>query len=144
MEYLRIILADRQATVRSAIRLLLEQEESLCVVGEAGSADQLLPQIDCASPDMVLLDWELPGLSGRELLDALLCLRPDIAVIVLSGRPDVRRLALEAGAAAFVTKTEPPDRLLRTVYEQRPKLRGDTKTRPSRPDACLPFVCTSK
>ena len=139
MENLRIILADRQDTVRSAIRLLLEQEESLCVVGEAESADQLLSQIDCASPDMVLLDWDLPGLTGQELLETLLRLRPDISVIVLSGRPDVRRLALEAGAAAFVTKTEPPDRLLSAVYEQGPKPRRDPKTQPSRPDACSPL-----
>ena len=120
---MRILLADDQAKVRSALRLCLEQEPGMSVMGEATDADELLAQVRTACPDIVLLDWELPGLqaanpstgSGQGLLSALRTLCPCLKVIALSGRPETRQVALPAGADAFVSKGDPPEQLLAAV-----------------------------
>ena len=126
---MRILLADDQTKVRSALRLLLEQEPGLSVVGEAAEAEGLLTQVQRTQPDLVLLDWELPGLraadpsapstgpwsfvpgtegsgasSGQRLLSALRSVGCPLRVIALSGHVEAREEALAAGADAFVSK----------------------------------------
>lgn len=108
----RVLLADDQSTVRSALQLLLEEDPRLDVVGEATEAEELLAQVEVTSPDLVLLDWELPGSQAADLLFALHQHYPHLAVIALSGRPEAGRAALAAGADAFVSKGDPPERLL--------------------------------
>lgn len=108
---MRILLADDQAEVRSALRLLLGHEPELLVVGEVTAGAELLPEVRATRPDLVLLDWELPGLQ-RSQLSALRTFRPHLLVVALSCRPEARHAALEAGADAFVSKGDPPERLL--------------------------------
>ncbi|MBC7251241.1 MAG: response regulator transcription factor [Anaerolineae bacterium] len=112
---MRVLLADDQAKVRSALRLLLEQQPGLQVIGEAVDAQGLLDWIKVTCPDLVLLDWELPGFQADDLLLTLFDLCPNLAVIALSGRPEASRAALAAGVDAFVSKGDPPDRLLAAV-----------------------------
>jgi DNA-binding NarL/FixJ family response regulator len=112
---MRVLLADDQTKVRSALRLLLEQEPGLSVVGEAAEAEDLLAQVEATQPDLVLLDWELPGLRTDDRLSALRTLCPRLKVIALSGRAGARRAALAAGVDAFVSKGDPPERLLAAV-----------------------------
>lgn len=114
---MRVLLADDQAKVRSALRLLLEQEPDLNVLGEAVDAQGLLDWVRAACPDVVLLDWELPGLKANSLLPILRQLCPHLKVIALSGRPEARGAALAAGADAFVSKGDLPERLLAAVRE---------------------------
>jgi nucleotide-binding universal stress UspA family protein len=126
---MRVLIVDDQAAVRSALQRLLNEESLLDVVGEVVRAEELLAQAQATQPDLVLLDWELPGLlaanpsrsaprrptivqARRHLLDALHTLHFHPKVIVLSGRPEVRQAALDAGADAFVSKGDPPERLL--------------------------------
>jgi DNA-binding NarL/FixJ family response regulator len=117
---MRILLADDQPDVRSALRLLIEQETGLLVVGEAADAASLLARVAVDSPDIILLDWELPGessaddgkLTGEELLAQLIATCPTLKIIALSGRIEACQVALSAGADAFVSKAEPPERLL--------------------------------
>jgi DNA-binding NarL/FixJ family response regulator len=145
---MRVFLADKQAKVRSALRLLLEQEPGLSVVGEAAEAEDLLAQVQRTRPDLVLLDWELPGFrdtnrrtapsassgqalrhgsgdvltlpkgqsSGQRLLSALHSADYHLKVIALSGHLEAREEALAAGADAFVSKGDPPERLLTTLH----------------------------
>jgi len=115
---MRILLADDQPKVRSALRLLLE-EEGLDVVGEASDAEQALEQTAEREPDLVLLDWELPGQGGPAAVAGLRDAQPGVLVVALSGRPGARQAALDAGADAFVSKGEPPERLLAVVMECR-------------------------
>ena len=68
---MRILIADDQPKVRFAMRVLLDRQPGLVVVGEAVHADSLLAQAAKACPDLVLLDWELPGLPVTDLLVAL-------------------------------------------------------------------------
>ena len=112
---MRILLADHQSKVRFAMRALLEQRPGLHIVGEATDAENLLAQAEAARPDVVLLDWRLRDLSPVDLLPALRTVCPGATVIVLSGRPEERRAALDAGADAFVSKTDPPKQLLAVI-----------------------------
>lgn len=109
---MRVFLADDQKPVRSAIRLLLEQETGMEIVGEAGDAAHLLAQVEQAKPHVILLDWELPGLPGGDLLRLLRFLLPRTAVVALSGRPESREEANKAGVNAFVSKCASSEELL--------------------------------
>lgn len=109
---MRILLADDQKKVCSALQLLLGLEPGVEIVGETAEARHLLQQVEQTLPDVILLDWELPGFSPNGLLHRLHALFPGLKVIALSGRPEARQAALEAGVDAFVSKCDPPDRLL--------------------------------
>ena len=114
---MEILLADNQPKVRLGLRVLLERQLGLKVVGEATNAEDLLVQMETACPDLVLLGWDLPGLAGDALLSALRGVCPSSFVIVLSGRTEMRRPALAAGADAFVCKCDPPERLLAAIAD---------------------------
>jgi DNA-binding NarL/FixJ family response regulator len=113
---MRVLLADDQAWLRSAVRLLLEQEADVEIIGEAAEMKALLVKAESCHPDLILLDWELPGCpvdgAGRQLLGALHATTPHLHVIVLSGRPEAGHRALAAGADYFVSKADPPEVLL--------------------------------
>ena len=110
-----ILLADDQPEVRRALAALLRRQPGVKVVGEAIDAADLLAQVKTVNPRTVLLDWELPGNSHAGLMSALRGVRPDLIVIALSGRPEARQDALLAGVDAFVSKADPPEKLLRTI-----------------------------
>lgn len=114
---MRILLADSQPKVRFGLRVLLERQPGLKVAGEATNAEELLAQIEADCPDLVLLGWGLPGLAKADLLSALRRVCPNLFVIALSGRPELRRAALDAGADAFVYKCDPPERLLEAIAD---------------------------
>jgi DNA-binding NarL/FixJ family response regulator len=107
---MRILLADDQPRIRFALRVLLERQPGLKVVGEASDAEDLLAQTGMLLCDVVLLGWELPGLAAVGSVTNLRKMCPD-----LSGRPEARRAALAAGVDAFVSKIDPPDRLLAAI-----------------------------
>jgi DNA-binding NarL/FixJ family response regulator len=112
---MHVLLADAEDNVRYGLRVLLEERTDLQVAGEAADAESLLAQVEAACPDLVLLSWDLPGRKGTELVSALRSACPDLHVIVLSGRPEARTTILDAGADAFVSKVEPPERLLAAI-----------------------------
>lgn len=113
---MRVLLADDQAQLRSAVRLLLDEQADIDTIGEAADLGTLQQLLGRLLPDLILLDWELPGM--RRLADKtglLATLRrenPRLQIIVLSGRPEASRSALAAGANAFVSKADPPEQLL--------------------------------
>jgi DNA-binding NarL/FixJ family response regulator len=124
---LRIFLADDQLAVRSAIRLLLEQETAFRVVGEAETAMALLEQLADSRPDLVLLDWELPGLPAVGSIAALHAGYPAMILIALSSKLEARQAALQAGADGFVGKSEPPERLLAIMKHYQSHTNRDLK-----------------
>lgn len=110
----RILVADNDARVRSALQTLLNQEPEL-VIGECSDLESLMIQVKEFRPDLVLLDWELRGRPATALLFAAHALNFQPKTIVLSGRPECERAALAAGADAFVSKADPPEYLLNTL-----------------------------
>jgi DNA-binding NarL/FixJ family response regulator len=115
---MRVLVADDQAHVRSAIQVLLKQETDVTVVGEVGEAGELLAQLWATHPDLLLLDWELPGLTAMGSLTILRNRFPALMVVALSGQPEARQAALAAGVDAFVSKTDPPEQLLAVLHSE--------------------------
>ena len=109
---IRVLLADDQPQVRSALRLLLEHEPEMQVVGEAANVEELLDCTQKVNPNLILLDWELPGLWDVNLLPILHTRFPCLSVIALSVHLEAYQIATNAGVDAFVNKGEPPEHLL--------------------------------
>ncbi|MFV1858915.1 MAG: response regulator transcription factor [Anaerolineales bacterium] len=111
----RVVIADGRARVRFGLRTLLDQASDVKVVGEVEEAGDLIEKIQTCCADLVLLDWGLPGLENAALIEALRGSCPEVGLIVLSGHPEDRQAALQAGADAFVNKTESPVYLLSVI-----------------------------
>ena len=122
---MQVLVADDQAKVRSAIRLMLEQDENVEVVGEAVDATGLLDWLKVLCPDLLLLDWELPGCEAESLISQIRRSCDQARVIALSGLPEARQAALDAGAHGFVSKGDPPEHLLEAVLRC-----GDNRRKP--------------
>ncbi|MGW0231702.1 response regulator [Actinopolymorpha singaporensis] len=116
-EPIRILLADDQHLVRGALAALLSLEADLEVVGEVGRGDEVVARARETTPDVALLDVEMPGADGitatRDLRTAL----PDCRVLVVTtfGRPGYLRRALAAGASGFVVKDTPASQLADSI-----------------------------
>lgn len=112
---MRVLLADDNTKVRSALRLLLEQLKKVEVVEEVSNAEDLAARLEClrcgGRPDLLLLDWELPGLHPGGAI-AELCQRDGLKVIILSGRCQAPQEILAPLADAFISKYEHPDHLV--------------------------------
>lgn len=117
---MQVIVADDQKAVRSALGLVLDEDPAFDVAAEAGDAAKLLQLVRTQAVDLVLVDWELPGLDGNHtnsraaasFLNGLRAKHPHVRVIVMSSHPESRHSALTAGADAFICKGDPPEHLL--------------------------------
>ena len=111
----RVFLVDDHAPVRSALRLLLEHEDDIDVVGETGDAARVAAEVALVHPDLVLLDWALVEQAARELIGAVRQAWGAARVVALSCRPEDLAPAREAGADGFVCMGEPPEVMVRTL-----------------------------
>ena len=103
---LRIFLVDDHEVVRRGVRDMLEAEDDLEVVGEAGGVEEALARVASARPDVAVLDVRLPDGSGVELCRELRALHPEVACLMLTSFDDDEALfdAVVAGAAGYVLK----------------------------------------
>ena len=108
----RIIIADDQPKVRFALRVILESRPDTKIIGEAGDAQELLSLLRKSVPSVVIIDWMLPGLAEAGSIQTIRRESPNIVVIILSGRPELCIEAQNDGADAFISKIDPPDRLM--------------------------------
>lgn len=110
---IRVVLVDDQALVRGALAALLDLEIDLTVVGEASSATEAIALAASVTPDVVLMDVDMPGMDGIEATAALRASGSPARVLIVTtyGRPGYLRRALQAGACGFVVK-DTPARLL--------------------------------
>lgn len=117
-----IVIADDQTLIRSALATMLDLEADLGVVGQTGDCAATVAAVARLRPDVLLLDVQMPdgGLrvaDGIALLPSIRRESPGTRVIVVTtfGRPGYLRRALEAGAAGFLVKDTPVDRLIDAV-----------------------------
>ena len=110
---IRILLADDQSLVRSALAALLELEDDFDVVAQVGRGDEVVAAARDLHPDVALLDIEMPGLDGLAAAAALTQEVPACRVIIVTtfGRPGYLRRAMESGALGFVVKDAPAEQL---------------------------------
>jgi two-component system response regulator DesR len=114
---IRLLIADDQALVRGALAALLDLEPDLEVVCEVGRGDEVVGAARTSTPDVALLDVEMPGLDGIGAAAALRTAVPRVRVLMVTtfGRPGYLRRAMEAGAAGFVVKDTPAAQLADAV-----------------------------
>lgn len=108
---IRLLVADDQELVRSALRALLELEQDFEVVASVGRGDEAVEIARDKRPDVALLDIEMPGLDGLATAAVLSAQVPTCRVIMLTtfGRSGYLRRAMEAGAVGFVVKDAPAE-----------------------------------
>jgi two-component system response regulator NreC len=103
---IRVLIVDDHAVVRSGLRLLLEAEDDMAVVGEAGTAREAVFELRSSKADVVLMDVAMPGGSGIDVIPQLLHEAPETKILMLSMQddPNYVRQAFEAGASGYVLK----------------------------------------
>jgi len=111
----KILLADDNANLRSALRLILETRLGMEVIAEAHDMEHVLAELKDSRPDCIILDWELPGRPTRERVTILRALIPCLKVIAVSARPESRAEAELAKVDAFFCKTEAPEKILNVL-----------------------------
>ena len=114
-----IYLCDDVPELRQLLRVILEEDPSLRVVGETGDARVGIEEIAELQPNVVLLDLSMPGMDGLEALPLIRRAAPGTSVIVFSGFTESRMagLVLESGAARYIEKGEPLERVREAVRE---------------------------
>jgi two-component system, NarL family, response regulator DesR len=114
---IRLLLADDQTLVRTALAALLDLEDDFEVVAQCGRGDEVVAAARQAKPDVALLDIEMPGMDGLAAAAAITHEVPGVRLIILTafGRPGYLRRAMEAGASGFVVKDAPAEQLADAV-----------------------------
>ncbi|OQY33439.1 MAG: hypothetical protein B6I38_03580 [Anaerolineaceae bacterium 4572_5.1] len=114
-EAMHIILADHRPKIRFALCALLEQQPEFSIISQAASASELVTVAKTACPDLFILDWELQEENVASLVSGLRQLCPHGTVIILGSRPEWGEAALNAGADAFISKGDSPEKLLALI-----------------------------
>jgi len=106
MKKMRILLADDHAVTRAGLRLLLERQPNIEVVGEAENGRELVELATALTPDIAVVDIAMPNLNGIEATRQIVAKQPRLSVVILSMYSDETYVmrALEAGARAFLLK----------------------------------------
>lgn len=114
---IRVLLIDDHPVVREGIRRLLQTQDDISVVGEAGDGHEALRLAQQLLPDVVLLDMQLPGMHGVLVAQKLLKARSSLQIIVLSAHCDKTFIeqTFALGVAGYLTKDEVPDTVIAAV-----------------------------
>jgi DNA-binding NarL/FixJ family response regulator len=114
---IRLLLVDDQPAVRRGLRMRFALEPDLEVVGEAGGVAEAISLARVLHPDVVLMDVEMPGVSGIAAIATLRRVAPHSTVVIFTLYDDaaMRARAREAGATAFVAKHQTEETLLAAI-----------------------------
>lgn len=114
---IRLLLVDDQALVRGALGALLNLEPDLEVVGYAADGAEAVRETELLTPDVCLMDIQMPGLDGIAATQQIRVAHPGTRVLIVTtfARPGYLRSALEAGAGGFIVKDAPPEQLADAV-----------------------------
>jgi DNA-binding NarL/FixJ family response regulator len=114
---IRVLLVDDQALLRMGFAMVLDAEDDLEVVGEAGDGTAALIQVRALHPDVVLMDVRMPGMNGIEATARLTVEHPEVRVLVLTtfDLDEYAFAALRAGASGFLLKDARPAELVAAI-----------------------------
>lgn len=118
MNPIRILLADDHTVMRNGLRLLLERQRNLTVVGEASDGRETVRLAEQLSPDVVVMDIAMPNLNGIEAARQIMAAHPDLAIVILSMHSDESYVirALKAGARAYLLKDSAEGDLIAAIH----------------------------
>lgn len=116
---IRVMIVEDQAMVRGALAALLSLEHDLEIVAECADGESALASLQTTEPQIVLMDVELPGISGIDAVAAITRTHHRIRCLMLTtfGRPGYLRAALDAGAVGFLVKDAPAAQLAASIRE---------------------------
>jgi DNA-binding NarL/FixJ family response regulator len=114
---IRVLLADDHVVVRKGVREFLEEEPDIEVVGEAGDGQQAVDMALALQPDVVVMDIQMPVLSGADATRRIRATAPNVRVLVLTAYDDDPYIfgLLEAGATGYVLKTAESREIIRAI-----------------------------
>jgi DNA-binding NarL/FixJ family response regulator len=135
----RVLIADDHGIVRSGLRLLLERQDDIEVIGEAADGAEAREIAIRERPDLAILDVRMPKLTGLQVTREIKSQAPEVAVLILSMHDDERYLfeALKAGASGYVLKTQADTDLVEAI---RAVERGEPFLTPSAQQALIKDV----
>ncbi len=115
----RILLVDDHAVVRAGLRRLIDDEDDLDVVGEAGNVRDAIFEARSSSPELVLMDMAMPGENGLDGIPKLLHEQPELKIVILSMEDDPRyvRESFAAGALGYVLKEAADAEVVKAIRE---------------------------
>jgi two-component system response regulator DesR len=133
---IRVLLAEDQGMMRGALATLLELEDDLDVVGLLARGDEVVDACVRLTPDVAVLDIEMPGRSGLDAAAELATAVPSCRVLIVTtfGRPGYLRRAMDAGARGFLIKDSPVEQLADAI---RRVVAGETVVDPTLAAAAL-------
>jgi DNA-binding NarL/FixJ family response regulator len=117
METIRVLIADDHPLMLRSLRLVLEASDQVEVVAEATTGTQVLPLVESARPEVVLLDVQLPELDGFACLERIKAAFPEVSVIIVSASDHPRTIeeAAKRGASAYIVKTVAPEEFVDAI-----------------------------
>jgi two-component system, NarL family, nitrate/nitrite response regulator NarL len=117
----RVLIVDDHGIMRAGLRMLLESQSGIMVVGEASSCADALALATCTQPDVIVLDLDLGGENAVESIPTLLRTAPETRILVLTGLrdPEVHRQAIRHGALGLVFKEKAVETLLQAITKVR-------------------------
>jgi DNA-binding NarL/FixJ family response regulator len=115
----RVVLVEDNDTFRETLELLFGMRDEIKVVASISTGDKAPPIVSDLKPDVVLMDYRMPGLNGAEATRAVLDAYPDTQVVCLTASVTLQEIreVLDAGAVACVTKDQDFDKLIATIQE---------------------------
>jgi DNA-binding NarL/FixJ family response regulator len=117
-EMLRVLIVDDHSAIRAGVRSVLESAGDMTVVGEAASADAVLPLVERRRPNVITMDINLGnGDSGMDAIRDVLAVHPDIGIMIFTafGERQMLTEGLDSGARGFLVKDASPDEIVRAV-----------------------------
>lgn len=117
MKTIRVVVADDHPVALEGLRNLLDKAMDIEIVGEANSGTEVLRMVEELAPHVLLLDMEMPGLSGVEIARQLQALKTSVHILVLSAHNDKEYIQglLANGAAGYLIKEEVPQTIIEAV-----------------------------
>jgi two-component system, NarL family, nitrate/nitrite response regulator NarL len=121
LQSVRVLIVDDHGIMRAGLRMLLESQSGIMVVGEASSCADALALATCTQPDVIVLDLDLGGENALESIPTLLRTAPETRILVLTGLrdPEVHRQAIRHGALGLVFKEKAVETLLQAITKVR-------------------------
>jgi two-component system, NarL family, response regulator DevR len=117
MDTIRVLIADDHPLMLRSLRMVLEASDQVEVVAEATTGAQVLPLVESARPQVVLLDVQLPELDGFSCLERIVAAFPAVSVIMVSATDHPRTIdeAAKRGASGYIVKTVAPDEFVDAI-----------------------------